>query len=675
MARCYGGRQRQHLDSVAPAPPAPLPPPPQAPTEYDYSNGNPRKAIDNSTDCCAKICGLILLVFALTGVTSAWLSMFSCRFLDFTIYGNNGTLPPGLGSINEASLGLFQYLDAEDEVCYFYDVDSTQDLNTFFRIARLGIVVAVLSSSFATLFLILEYCFFRICCSRVLINLGLICAILGIPMAFAIFTDSRCYPLKRLDPSGSGGDTPSIACEMGEGGISAIAAGGCFVVTLILTCVTPKPIPFVRLAEDLGRNGFYDNCCSCWPSYSICGRRRGNRMKSREMNAIAQDEGEMEKLTAALSMSHEMTHVGGHSYKQYHDENAGYTLQNQYTAAYKRWLAFEADYEEGLGRFKRECAEADVNWRVFMRKANDRKTIMEESRNLQKVNTQVEGFTDEISLRSSASVSTFRTNNQMEDLDEEEEEDIFLDDELLRFVDLLTTMRANCEFAKDVMSRIQNDINEHTRHEDERQAALEKQIMDARIAEEISQTGNVKKKRGGKVWKAAPVDFHSTTGQRGSVSESKSLGVSESMAESQHSLSEEPWTTIDEDGDLYASARMNPKTSVYRPAQGGAHARLQNDSSTAEERRPSLASSPLGTEASTPSAADRFLHPVAKFMDGVQNVRPNFVRIKMPTWKRSGSASEVGDNEDAPAVPHNRVFKNPFRGHNDDDGSTVPRAV
>ena len=155
----------------------------------------------------------------------------------------------------------------------------------------------------------------------------------------------------------------------------------------------------------------------------------------------------------------------GHAYKQYHDETAGYTLQNQYTAAYQRWLAAEADYEEALGRFKRECQDAQVDWRKFMRKSKQqRQEQLEQTESISQPNNTV-------------------APNLVEALpDDENEDELYDDDELMRFVDVLFTLRENCNFAKDVMARIQNDIKELTKLEDERHKQQEQQKAAAAAA-------------------------------------------------------------------------------------------------------------------------------------------------------------------------------------------------
>jgi hypothetical protein len=156
------------------------------------------------------------------------------------------------------------------------------------------------------------------------------------------------------------------------------------------------------------------------------------------------------ELTVPLSMGDQEVVMDpqGHSYKQYHDETAGYTLQNQYTAAYQRWLAAEADHEEALGRFKHECQDAQVDWRIFLRKAKTQRKQQPE---------QNESESQQNSSGMPESVEVIP-----------DDDDIYDDDELLRFVDVLMTLRENCNFAKDVMARIGNDIKELTKLEDER---------------------------------------------------------------------------------------------------------------------------------------------------------------------------------------------------------------
>jgi hypothetical protein len=157
-----------------------------------------------------------------------------------------------------------------------------------------------------------------------------------------------------------------------------------------------------------------------------------------EKTTTREDEDGME-LTVPLSVGEHVVDQQGYCYKQYHDESAGFTLQNQYTAAYKRWLAFEADYEQALARFKMECNEAGVDWRQFLRKAKQQK-----EQKIQQESCEFESVPDDEGIQS----------------------DLYDDDELLRFVGVLWTLRDNCSFAKEVMDRIQRDINEMTKLED-----------------------------------------------------------------------------------------------------------------------------------------------------------------------------------------------------------------
>lgn len=765
------------------------PPPPPPPT-YNYTGStNPRKTIDNSADCCAKVCGLILLTFATTGVVLAYISVFSCKFFVFTVTDSNITFPPGVaetaqddgsggrmmrdlalhspmvgydtfvetssakmtfGNIaegdkrrlddvdgtegrptviittlqpslegnlapaqtpadppaspdstlpsqptpyspsqpptdipfnipsesplpsaapttfeREAAVGLFQYLDYEEQICFYYEVDSWTSLELLIRIARMGAVLTAFASTIATSFLLLEYCFCRVWCSRVLINSGFILAITGVPLTFLMFTDTRCYPLRTSE-------YPGVTCEISEGGRAIAFAGICFIVTLILSCVTPKPIPFVRLADDWQRNGIYDDCCDCWPSFSLFSRRREERRRKRALKAISAEDGEFDRLTSDMSLSPDVTDSAGHTYKQYHDENAGYTLQNQYTAAYKRWLAFEADYDDGLSRFKRECAEANVDWRRFMRKVKASKSKVDKSRGIQDVRIDDEMLSDEISVTSSRCNNEVNGNNF--NVDDDEGGELFFDEELLRFVDVLTTMRANCDFAKGVMNRIQDDINDHTRREDERKAMIEKQMKDALLAKE-KQSGKKKK--------------NSNDGK--DQSESQNIGDainSKLPAQPSMSIIEEgrrstnetdlPFTTMDDEGDMYASARMNLSSANVRTLlTGSSDRRRDRQSSIAEddENIPSSTTSPAGAEVSaTSTAADRLLRPMAKVLDRVQHTRPKFLKVKIPKLKKdSGSQQEDGeekneDGESSTKDSQNLLSNlNPFRRKKDDE--------
>jgi hypothetical protein len=363
------------------------------------------------------------------------------------------------------SFGLFVYQDPMQvllpgspnddndaaQVCnyYRYEDDANHDqLPTQFRLARLGISIAIIAGLIAALIIVIEFLLCRVFCSRVLINLGSLTAILSIPLTFVMFADSRCNPLAVVtndDGQQVGG------CSLGDGAEEALIAGALWLVTFILGCVLPKPQPLVRVIRDMERNDRFAFCCLCC-DVGFCARLPCCHKKQKHKKGYSENDalGDME-LMMPFSTKEQVTDTQGHCYKQYHDETAGYTLQNQLTAAYKRWLDLEADYEAELFKFKEECKDAGVSWRKFLLAAKRASATKDSAASTRHADGM---YTDE---------------EATEDVPKDEEmEHMLQDDELTRLVGVLLTIRRNCDFAQGVMGRIQNEINEFTDLEDAR---------------------------------------------------------------------------------------------------------------------------------------------------------------------------------------------------------------
>lgn len=445
------------------------------------------------------------------------------------------------------TFGLFVFLNITSNECVFYQYNSISDLSVYQNIGRLGITVAMICSLIAGTVLLLEYSFCRIPCSRVFINTGYALAICGVPLTFVVFLIDRC----RQNNTSGGQD----GCTMGRGGLYALIALIAFFITLVMTCVVPKSIPLVKILQRWAVNddtgGFG---CLCWRRagkgvwhftgrlwWCGGGRRQQNKGTKSPTDGDANgddgDDDEGVPLAGGFSADDLIVDENGHTYKQYHDERAGYTLQNQYTGAYRRWLAFGEDYDVALARFKEACLEADVNWRVFLRKSKERRRrlrgqIQQQAQQAQQQQQQAlvvaspSGYPasvgagsltvatnpgasfyqlEEAAAAASAAASaadaesaifpwnngggddrTIATEGAFQDeLYGGDEDDIYLDDELLRNVDVLVTLQANCDFARDVMNRIQQDINDHARQEDVlHQQLLERQQLQKQKMEE-----------------------------------------------------------------------------------------------------------------------------------------------------------------------------------------------
>ncbi|KAG7337479.1 hypothetical protein IV203_030603 [Nitzschia inconspicua] len=500
-------------------------------TAANPNNNDPRNALDRSTDTCARIGAIVLLAIAITGFSFTVMTARSCNFLSISISNQllksaindpNTTMPSHGNRVNyqqeleqaleehgggnrdlqlfgnltdppqesEAptlsptslddgyttlTFGLFVYLDPisalagasfHDTACSAYtdsniNYSSATDIPVNFRLARLGVVIAMISSGIASFILAVEFFLTRVWCSRVLINLGLSAALLSLPLAFAVFADSRCNPLSLENPSTN---SNLGGCDLGDGSEEALIATTLFLISFVLACILPKPLPLVRVIQEMVQNQRFVYCClcvdqldclCCWDSPQKHKQHGGKAANNCKDDDLSRDEE-----TLPLSVEEHVVDEHGHSFKQYHDETAGYTLQNQYVAAYKRWLAAEKDYEDALSRFKLECGDAGVDWRKFLRKAN------------QQTAQGTELLRESNSERPDVVLEVLQQSDR-DGLDEE----LYRDTELLRFVDYLWTIRDNCTFAKQVMNRIQNDINEFTRLEDKRHKTVSTQSV------------------------------------------------------------------------------------------------------------------------------------------------------------------------------------------------------
>jgi hypothetical protein len=402
-----------------------------------------KNALDESTEGCARFCGFFLFVVAFTGFILSCAVVKSCEFMviqlpdlpipepsdpaisptllpvtDDDLFGNSSMVPSASPSASPTAddpipmLGIFKYKDWRDDQCYFYETQlDGGSLEIYQTTARLGATMMVISSLLGLCILLLEFCLCRFYCSRTIVTVCFTAALIGVPMTFTVFFDPQC---RRKDAA-------VYTCERDTAANQSLAAGAMFLVVLIMLCFTPKVVPVIRAMDDFQLPQWACfRCCSTSP----CGKLMARAYKYREVDVEVDD--------APAEM---VEGEDGRVYKHYHDETAGLTYQNQYTAAYKRWLNFEADYESALNRFKADCQDADVDWRHFLRKARAHRRRMADT------------FDDEA-------------------FEAHDDEDTNLDEELLRCVHILDALRNNCTFAQDVLQRIKRDIDDQALAED-----------------------------------------------------------------------------------------------------------------------------------------------------------------------------------------------------------------
>jgi hypothetical protein len=549
-----------------------------------------KNAVDVTTDACARSCGFFMVIMALAGAVLACSAFFSCEFLVLTIPDPMNPINPAdspeLGFddaiLNETispvpslsptakpptsqSLGIFRYWDDEDQDCLYYDY-RLDEIAIQFQLARLGISTMVIAALLATGTMLLEFCFCRFYCARTIVAAGCVFVLLGAAASFVLFFDPRCRPQ----------DGEVNICERGEGANKTIAVASFYLATQILLCFTPKAVPMIRMMDT---NSFHYLDGMGWCQ---CCMKPWKRLRRHKDDDIAPEE-EVELIK----------NEDGHTFKQYHDETAGLTFQNQYTAAYKRWLAFEEDYETALARFKGDCEEASVDWREFLKKARMRQ--------------RGDTFVDETST----------TANDVEQ---------YLDEELLRFVDVLNTLRSNCDFAKGVMERIQKDINDQTHYEDEMKRRQAEKALNKNAQKGMWGRSKTRPEE------AAPMEFQSTTGTI-DVGESHLVrGTLSNQSFRSFKGDASIVAEMDQDGDVFKSARMgNRGSAIFKSTRLNA---VQDGRSTGVN--PSVVSSQDHIEEELSPKKQR--KPIADFLFGATGIEWALNRVRRDD---SGSADSV----------------------------------
>lgn len=223
----------------------------------------------------------------------------------------------------------------------------------------------------------------------------------------------------------------SYACKLGEGALQALVTIGLLFISIVLSCVTPKSTPVIRVVQEREYSAELDPCC-CIP-----GRSKQQIYEENPELLLATLPSEQVELPkpAIGGRGGGGGHPPAYALKHYYDDQTGgITLQSQYTAASKRWLQCEQNYAEALDRFKLECRDAapsdnsrESDWRYM--------------------------------------ILLPRTN--------------FRDPELLRQRVVLDTLKKNCSQARMVMDRIEEDLEEHIRPAKEKIEAALKELQQA----------------------------------------------------------------------------------------------------------------------------------------------------------------------------------------------------
>jgi len=391
--------------------PPPQPQPQQiAPQSHGFNNNDNSHRWEDQEwayNLCARVMQVFLILLITFALAICFATMESCQFLVYSL--PTGALPEGIvypdnstmsSNRTKAYIGIYRYADTDNpQVCLQYKQN-----DTYVKVARTGIWISTICCCIALVSLLLEFCCCRFVCSRLMVNISLIFGAVGIPLCFVVFLHSACNAFNFAHAT--------YQCSLGGGAYAALIVLALLVVSMIVSCITPKALPLVTVAQRMEAEAVNDPCCGCH------GGGCGQQSDKSDYDLPDRPQQELPKPLPAA----ETVHIQGYPYKQYFDDLiGGVTLQSQYSAACQRWAESEKSYEELLDRFKQECQESGRDWKSM--------------------------------LMTKATLSD-KENGGDETINED-------DPELARLVIVLQTLRSNCERAKRVMDRIGDDLECH----------------------------------------------------------------------------------------------------------------------------------------------------------------------------------------------------------------------
>lgn len=114
------------------------------------------------------------------GIVFSCLTVASCHFLKYI--DSNG---------KQGAVGLYRYYDVSTSQCINHDdsVQYTESENA----ARMGAVVAPMAAGVVILIVLLEFCVCRFICSRLLMGLGLLGALIMQGLSFLLFDSEKFW--------------------------------------------------------------------------------------------------------------------------------------------------------------------------------------------------------------------------------------------------------------------------------------------------------------------------------------------------------------------------------------------------------------------------------------------------------------------------------------------------
>jgi len=223
----------------------------------------------------------LLVVTVIVAASLSIAALTSCEFVSYILVpGNNSTIEniPGGSGVTSATFGLMNY-DPGSTGCRSYEKNARP--GTMYRTARVGGMIAALAGVVSLLLVFIELICCRLACSRGILVLLLLAALICQSLTFLMFSTEVCLSTK---------NRAKYPCDIADGSIYSMIAVGLFLLASLVACPTPKPRPMIKTMMKRERNTEnYDPCCYCWSS-DYKRRRREEKMEEESKNEVGDEE-------------------------------------------------------------------------------------------------------------------------------------------------------------------------------------------------------------------------------------------------------------------------------------------------------------------------------------------------------------------------------------------------
>lgn len=203
----------------------------------------------SSEECRILIVRILLLVFQVGAVVCTALCLASCEFVYYRAPTVENIIPPlnGMSNGTDASIGLFNF-DPKGQGCQELDENHGDcpisgaffaqcDLDDYYKLARAGTCIALITGGLALLILWIEFFCCRFLFARPLTALLLVLATAAQAMSFLIFASDVC----QLNVSTYTGIP--FPCELDQASYYSCASVALYFLTSLMVCATQKPVP------------------------------------------------------------------------------------------------------------------------------------------------------------------------------------------------------------------------------------------------------------------------------------------------------------------------------------------------------------------------------------------------------------------------------------------------